>query len=241
MRVEERITKITAHRGYWKDCKENTIQAFDSALKHGADRIEFDVHFTKDRELVVHHDYFTVNIEGRNELISSIKREELNKDIPTLQQVLEFIGNSVELEVELKGSTIPFVEAVLKMVQQNKLFPKVEITSSHLFVLGYIRNLFPETKLGMFIQRFPEWMTPQLGHKLIFDALEVGRIDVAHCPFSILNTDLVENLRNKNKLVHAADCNEIEELRTVFELRVDQVSTNELELAQSVRKEVQGI
>ena len=45
-----------AHRGFKGRYPENTLLAFKKAIEVGADGIEFDVHFSKDGELVIIHD-----------------------------------------------------------------------------------------------------------------------------------------------------------------------------------------
>ncbi len=47
---------VAAHRGYWKDVPENTLEAYDRTIATGADMVELDVRFTKDKKLVVFHD-----------------------------------------------------------------------------------------------------------------------------------------------------------------------------------------
>ena len=47
---------IYAHRGGAALRPENTIKAFDHGLSLGADGLEFDVHLSRDGEVVVHHD-----------------------------------------------------------------------------------------------------------------------------------------------------------------------------------------
>lgn len=46
---------IVACRGDREFFPENTIPAFESAISKGADGIEFDVHYTSVKELIVHH------------------------------------------------------------------------------------------------------------------------------------------------------------------------------------------
>ena len=48
--------KILAHRGYSANYPENTMIAFQEAAKMAIWGVEFDVHLTKDNQLVVIHD-----------------------------------------------------------------------------------------------------------------------------------------------------------------------------------------
>ena len=53
--MDTKIT-LTAHRGYRAKFPENTMLAFEEALKLDIDSIEMDVRMTKDNEIVVIHD-----------------------------------------------------------------------------------------------------------------------------------------------------------------------------------------
>lgn len=53
-----------AHRGLCSILPENTLQAFSAALYQGADFIELDVVYTKDKELLVMHDPFLTRISN---------------------------------------------------------------------------------------------------------------------------------------------------------------------------------
>ena len=49
------MAKNIAHRGFSGRYPENTMLAFEKALEIGAEGIEFDVHLSKDGELVIIH------------------------------------------------------------------------------------------------------------------------------------------------------------------------------------------
>ena len=51
-----------AHRGLCSILPENTLEAFEAALYQGADFIELDVVYTKDKDLLVMHDPFLTRI-----------------------------------------------------------------------------------------------------------------------------------------------------------------------------------
>ena len=52
----KRTTKVWAHRGASGYRPENTLEAFELAIRQGADGIELDVHTSVDGELIVMHD-----------------------------------------------------------------------------------------------------------------------------------------------------------------------------------------
>ena len=47
---------VYAHRGASGTAPENTLEAFDLAVRQGADGVELDVHLSRDGEMVVTHD-----------------------------------------------------------------------------------------------------------------------------------------------------------------------------------------
>jgi glycerophosphoryl diester phosphodiesterase len=113
-----------AHRGAKREFPENTISAFSRALALGADAIELDVHCSRDRIVVVHHDH-DVRIgagEGaETRPLASLTARELSlvdlggEFIPTLADVLEVVGSCAQVYVELKGAGIePEVVATLR-------------------------------------------------------------------------------------------------------------------------------
>ena len=79
--IPECVPKIVSHRGVHDNIHvfENTITAFDKAMKYGAWGIELDVRFTKDAHPVVIHD-----IDCKRLFYESVKINEM-----TLSEVKE--------------------------------------------------------------------------------------------------------------------------------------------------------
>ena len=84
---------VIAHRGASWDEPENTIRAFERAIEVGADYVEFDVHATRDGELVVAHD------PPRG---SFAELRERRPEVPTLDETLAVLGGRIGIMVELK-------------------------------------------------------------------------------------------------------------------------------------------
>ncbi len=105
--------EIIAHRGASRERPENTLAAFARAAELGADAVELDVHLTADDVLVVHHDATphaapAPALTGRT--IRSLTAQELSafrvrgEPIPTLQQVIDAVGEKLVIYCELKGA-----------------------------------------------------------------------------------------------------------------------------------------
>jgi len=108
--------RAIAHRGASRDCPENTIAAFDEALRQSCDAIELDLQLTRDGIPVVYHDRTLHKITGRRHRIATRKLDELRRldagawfaprfagqRIPTLTEVLARYAGKTHLLLELK-------------------------------------------------------------------------------------------------------------------------------------------
>lgn len=140
---------VFAHRGSKGNRPENTLAAFQEALRVKADGIELDVHLSKDNQLVVIHDEKvnrTTSGKGRvrNMTLTELKQldagswfhKHFHKEkIPTLKEVLDLLVNehfSGYLNIEVKTDKLeyPGIEAKLFELMENQNFPFKVIYSS---------------------------------------------------------------------------------------------------------------
>ena len=90
-----------AHRGAKAHAPENTIEAFELALRLGATGLESDVWITADGIAVLDHD----GLIGRRPLrrpISELMSAELPRHIPTLREFYEVVGSSADFSLDIK-------------------------------------------------------------------------------------------------------------------------------------------
>ncbi len=92
-----------AHRGARAHAPENTIEAFELALKLGATGLETDVWVTADGVPVLDHDG-VVQRGLRRRKVSELRRAELPEHIPTLADLIDAVGPSVPLSLDLYDS-----------------------------------------------------------------------------------------------------------------------------------------
>jgi glycerophosphoryl diester phosphodiesterase len=90
-----------AHRGARSLAPENTIEAFELALRLGATGLETDAWLTSDRVVVLDHD--GVMRRGmRRRPISEIARADLPSHIPSLEEMLDACGSNFQLSIDVK-------------------------------------------------------------------------------------------------------------------------------------------
>jgi len=102
-----------AHRGARAHALENTLEAFELALRLGASGLESDVWLTADGVAVLDHDG-TVKKGLRKRPISEFRRSELPPHIPSLLELLQTCGVGYSLSLDLKDpeSATPIVEVI---------------------------------------------------------------------------------------------------------------------------------
>lgn len=239
---------IVGHRGAPNLTPQNTLASFEKALDLGTDAVELDVLETADHHLVVHHDYELGNTDNGSGLINKttlkvirsldagawFSKKFRGEKIPLFEEVLNLCRGRCRLEVELKGSSLKFLEKVLKALDKFDVILDVELTSPHIPLLHRVKKLEPRARTGLFISPYPEWMPRILGEKLITDYLNLLSAEVAHVPLILLDKVLVEKIHQSKKKIHVSDCNNEKEIIRVCRFGVDQFSTDDIILARSV-------
>lgn len=140
---------IGGHRGSPEKAHENTIESFSSAILDGADFIEFDIRYSKDKKLIVHHN---PDIDGNilkdmdYDEITALSRSKGYK-VPLLEDVLELCRGKIKLDIEIKEPETTEETAVktLSVFSPDDFI----ITSFHDSVITKINNNFKQLKKGL--------------------------------------------------------------------------------------------
>jgi glycerophosphoryl diester phosphodiesterase len=154
-----------AHRGYSARYPENTLPAFEKAIEAGADMIEFDVHLSRDGELVVIHDDRidrTSDGTGRvvDQTLAELRRFSYNNGmpeqgfvgIPTLEEVIDLAGNRAMLNIEIKNCPIrhPGIEKrIVDLLDRKGFRDRVVVSSFDHRALAEMKRIAGDVKTGM--------------------------------------------------------------------------------------------
>jgi len=165
---------LAAHRGDKEFCPENTMPAFERAIKLGCDAIETDIHQTSDGYMIIMHDHDvdrTTNGTGKicektlaemRTLDAGVKFSEEFKGtlVPTLDEFLDLCEpyHDLLLNLELKdypaveGDAIAFssVDKVIAAVEKRNMQDRVMINSFSCQVLEYCHEKYPSYPLHGF-------------------------------------------------------------------------------------------
>ncbi len=139
--------KIYAHRGASGTHPENTIAAFKEAARLDIYGVEFDVHLTKDGEIVVIHDESIDRTSNGVGLVKDYTLSELrsfdfgswfgndfkDESILTLEEVLHVFKHTTHhVNIELKSDVFVYEgmgEKVLQVIENMKMADRVIISS----------------------------------------------------------------------------------------------------------------
>jgi len=115
--------EVQAHRGDRHAFPENTLPAFQAALDSGVDLIELDVHITKDKVVIVHHNFALNSLISCNRDGSSIKNPELLCNL-TLDEIKKIdCGSQTNPafpdQLSIPGTQIPTLEEVIDLIQSS--------------------------------------------------------------------------------------------------------------------------
>jgi glycerophosphoryl diester phosphodiesterase len=142
------------HRGARAHEPENTLRSFKKALEIGVNAVELDVRKTKDNQVVVIHDSDVKKTTNGKGLVNELTLKEIKEfstvkgeKIPTLKEVLDFLGKKAKILIELKETGVE--EKVLSLVRENGLQKNVIIVSFIEDALRKIRELDKEVETGL--------------------------------------------------------------------------------------------
>jgi glycerophosphoryl diester phosphodiesterase len=210
---------LLGHRGARRDAPENTLVAFDLALKHGADGFEFDVRSTSDKQSIICHDPEFNRLVIRKHTFKQLQascssREELP---PSLADVLKRYGHEgfLNIEVKVRGMEHTVVRAVKKYPPRRGYF----ISS---FLPGVVRKLYTlDRSLVLGALAETPWQLRR------WRKLPV-RYVVPH--YRLLSARLIERLHAAGKSVITWTVNDPRSMLRAVELGVDGIISDDTRL-----------
>ncbi|MBR6748055.1 MAG: hypothetical protein IKM07_03875 [Clostridia bacterium] len=238
-----KIGKFCAHRGVSALMPENTLPAFGAALALGADEIEFDVRLSCDGQLIVSHDDSLERIsDGTGKLCEKTLSELLTINaghekgwvVPfcTPEEVFAQFANKMIFNIHLKETG---VEGSL-VKELVRLAEKYDATGS-IYFAGGEEQLYWMQKAAPEIPRvaiqFPD-NAPRL-----YDI--VCRYDCVGVQFWLGYFDeaLINRLHERGAFCNLFWADDDEAYEKYFEMGVDTLLTNRMDLAAAWKKKVQ--
>lgn len=174
------LIKCIAHRGYSSQAPENTLSAIELALKNQQIYgIEIDVQLTRDSIPVVIHDFVVDRVTDGNGFVKDYEYNDLKKldagswfddnfkteKIPTLEEVLELIGNKKKIIIEIKSNGYEYQDIdkkVVKLIKEKNMSSEVMVKSFNHKIIKSISELAPDIETGLLISGRPNMIVEQV-------------------------------------------------------------------------------
>ena len=231
--IKIKFPLVFAHRGANTFAPENSLAAFEEAIRMGCHGIELDVRLCGSGEVVVFHDRNTLRMTGVRASIQKLsypKIKTLNllcekggiHRVPTLPEVLDLAGKDVLINIDVKKESLlgtELEEKILAHVYDLGVEDNVIISSFNPRVLKKIAVLDPRIHLG-FIYR-------SRSHVMMLNGTPVTSLHVRH---RILSRRYVRHIHRKNRDVYAWTVDDINRMLDMVRKGVDAIITNKPEL-----------
>lgn len=217
---------VYAHRGASALAPENTLSAFDEAIKSGADGIEFDVYQHENEFLVIHDRWVdrTTNGSGTIESMSFEQIRSLDAGdgqyVPTLSETMGRIGLNCQLNIEMKGiHDIPlFVDYIIVHCKNNQQpIQNIVFSSFDHHALKQLKTRQPSFRIAALTANKP------IHYALFAQELEAESVNI---DVTFVDLPFIEDAKKRNLKVGVFTVNHQEDLLKLKEWGVDAVFCN---------------
>ena len=229
---------VFAHRGGSKIGPENTSAAFDRGLLAGADGLELDVHLSRDRIVVVHHDA-TLDRATRatGPLVDRTASELAPLDVPTLREVLARYAD-IGIIIELKEAGPALARAVVDEVRRAGAVHRVCLGSFSRSALRAARAMAPDiatsgARFEVRMALYRSWCGIAPG-RVPYQAFQVPETSGST---RVVSPRFVEFAHKAGIAVQVWTVDELEDIRRLLDWGVDGIISDRPDVAARVVKD----
>jgi glycerophosphoryl diester phosphodiesterase len=243
-------TQLAAHRGGALLWPENSLLAFRNAVALGADYVEFDVHLSKDGEVVVIHDPTldrTTSGRGpvKDRTVAELKALRLKdragalteETVPTLDEVAAVAaqgrrGMLLEIKLDLSRARYPGIEEkVLAVLDRHAMAGSTIVMAFEAATWRRMREIRPD------VGACALYSARMLGRTTLATELEalraagVGFIGLEH---TVVDAATVEHARKAGIRVGAWTANDPPAMKRLIDAGVDVLITDQPDVAKAL-------
>ncbi len=222
-----RRTLAFGHRGALALAPENTLAGFKLALDLGADGVEFDIHLSRDGQVVVHHDPTVDRTTNGSGAIAEMTLAELKKldagasrpdctgpeRIPTLTETLQLIRGRGRAQIELKEESPEALMPALEIIRSLGQEKDCALLSFRPRLIALARQQAPEIERDLIVIR---------PFRQVEAALDAG-VTVLNLPTPFVTARVVNRAHAAGMEVGAGIVNHEPTMRRLIEAGVDRL------------------
>mgnify|MGYP006272054083 CR=1 FL=1 len=230
------MANVIAHRGASAAVQENTLLAFTTAKKMGADAVELDVRTTRDGLLVVHHNPHLD--DGR--LICDTHHLDIPDHVPSLAEALEACaGMWVNVEIKNDPAEPDFdpaeirTQSTVALLQSLGELDRWLISSFRMETIDRVRAIEPRLRTA--------WLTVGVRPEDLAVTAK-SLVESGHCaihPYvDLLTREALDSFHAAGLEVTTWTCDAPERLEELMRWGIDGICTNVPDIALSIKKKL---
>ena len=240
IKINKGNTLMIAHRGISGLAKENSLASFELAGQSSHWGIETDVHVTKDKKFVIHHDGNLKRCTGVDLVIEDSLFEDIVKipllgmnnevtDVslysPTLEQYLSICKKyNKHVVLELKEQmTKEDVVNIVKVVENMGLFSTTTFISFYPKNLIYLRRAYRTADIEFLVGK-----ESKEAQKVMFILMRLYRFGL-DIDSRLVNEKLIKKVHKMGRKINSWTVNDKETAEKFVSWGIDQITTNILE------------
>ncbi len=230
---------IIGHKGASSVAPPNSLKAFQKAIDLKADYIEFDVHLSKDNEIVVFHDFDLKTLIGEELLIrdltvNQLKQFDIGEDerIPTFSELVNLCNNKIGLQCEIKAPGM--TRQLYSALKENNLIKSSIISSFMIDELIKLKKLDTQLKVGLLL--FEQVKSLRALTRKIVKAANLDFYAV-HPHYSTLTKEIISISHNNELMVNTWTVNDKSEMNSLIKNGVDGIITDDISMAKQALAE----
>lgn len=233
------LPEITSHRGNSVKAPENTLLAFEYAIRDMSDYIELDVQETADGELIVIHDPSLKRTTGVNKKVKDVTltyvqtldagsyfdEEFAGEKVPTLAEVFELVDEQVKLNIEIKPTNENadrIAQKVVELIEEYDIADSSIITSMKYDVLKSVKKYNENIKTGYIIS---------VAYGNFYN---MAYVDAFSMNYAFVNKNTVDAVHARGKEVMVWTVNSADKIENLTALGVDNIITDDPVMAREV-------
>lgn len=240
LQVQSYAIDVMAHRGASGEYPQGTWLAFHMGLEQGADILEFDVHLSKDKQIIINHD---ADLKSNVGIADQIKDLDFG-DIKLLDAGHEFtLDNGVtypfrgqglsllalhelfeyfpgeKFNIEMKANDKELAEKIWQIITDYGVQDQVVIASQHTKAMNHFREISngsikTSATIGELVGASLAWGT---GWGWTYKP----KFDVAQIPFGITTKPYVRFFQKKGVRVDVWTVNDTKQIERAINMGVD--------------------
>ncbi|MGJ8693221.1 MAG: glycerophosphodiester phosphodiesterase [Thalassotalea sp.] len=239
--------KTFAHRGASGQYPENTLLAFEQAIKQGCDGIELDVQIHPSGELIVSHDSHVLDACQRPKKLHDVAITELlqlpaghGEHITTLLHALRTIDGRCELNIEVKSSYLALadipklIDSLFRHIEiavqrYNFSYQQIIVSSFNHHIIAQLKNQCPKIRTAALIACQP------LKLSSLIEGLAIDQLNIA---LESANQSLVNEAKALGLKIGVYTVNHIEDIKICAQWGVDTLFSD---FPESTKKHIKNI